>query len=67
MNLKNKTKAELIEIIESLQDEIPSYDQLNERYDQGFDAGYYQGKEDSIPVPLGDEDLEEYPNVVRFG
>ena len=68
MNLNKMTKKQLIERIcklESLLDEMPSYDQLSEQYDQGFDEGYYRGKEEAFQY-LPNYELSQYSNVIRF-
>ena len=41
-------------------------DQMNERFDQGYDDGYYHGQRDS-KRELSSNELSKYHNVLRFG
>lgn len=70
MNLNKLTKAELIKRIEELEERIDfmySDEQLNERYDQGYDAGYRYGQDHQLYNNDEEIDIEQYDNVLRFG
>jgi hypothetical protein len=65
-NIKQLEKMKKAELISYIIYDCFDHDQLNERYDQGFDAGYDQGQRDNRDEIPADE-LHHYGvNVISF-
>lgn len=67
-NLKNKTKSQLIEMIETLEETMS--EMLSDYEREGFNRGYDAGRSDTereLTRYISNSELSDYPNVLRFG